>query len=218
VTDEQPMDLSERPATSDTVRSAGPQALRRDVEALLFAWGSPLTVESMTNALNLPGDLGRGEVQAALDALAREYCGDGRHGMELVRLAGGWAFRTDARCHSAVSRLFETPEDSGRLSPAALECLAVIAYLQPVSRPQIAEIRGVNSDSTVHTLLERELITEVGRSAVGGGALLYGTTRRFEAVFGLAGLDELPALEGFALTEDQKEELRRRLGLLTVPE
>jgi segregation and condensation protein B len=162
--------------------------------------------------------LGRTEVEAALAEIAAEYCGDGRHGFELVPLAGGWAFRTDARCHAVVSRLFELPEDAGRLSPAALECLAVVAYAQPVSRPQIAEIRGVNSDSTVHTLLERELVTEVGRSAGAGGAVLYGTTERFEAMFGLAGVDELPALEGFALTEDQKEELRRRLGLLTLPE
>jgi segregation and condensation protein B len=214
VTDEQPMDAT----ATETRREAGPQELRRDVEALLFAAGSPLTVETMVNALELPGDLGQGQVEATLAALAGEYCGDGRHGMELVRLAGGWAFRTESRCHAAVARLFEAPDDSGRLTPAALECLAVIAYLQPVSRPQIAEIRGVNSDSTVHTLMERELITEVGRSSAAGGALLYGTTQRFEAVFGLAGLDELPPLEGFALTEGQKDELRRRLGLLTVPE
>jgi segregation and condensation protein B len=194
------------------------QELKRDLEALLFAAGSPLPVESMLEALELPGELGRGPVEAALTSLAEEYCGDGRHGIELVRLAGGWAFRTDARCHAVVSRLFELPEDAARLSPAAMECLAVIAYVQPVSRPQIAEIRGVNSDSTVHKLMERELITEVGRSAAAGGAILYGTTRRFEAAFGLAGLDELPALEGFSLTEDQKDELRRRLGLLTVPE
>jgi segregation and condensation protein B len=193
-------------------------ALRRDVEALLFASGGPLSVETMLGAMDLPGDLARPLVDGALESLAAEYCGDGRHGIELVRLAGGWAFRTDARSHAAVSRLFEMPEDAARLSPAAVECLAVIAYLQPVSRPQIAEVRGVNSDSTVHKLLERELITEVGRSAAAGGAILYGTTQRFEAVFGLAGLDELPPLEGFALSDEQKEELRRRLGLLTVPE
>jgi segregation and condensation protein B len=192
--------------------------LERDIEALLFASGSPLAVEAIVNALALTGDDGQAEVEAALAVIGAEYCGDGRHGFELVRLAGGWAFRTDARCHSVVSRLFEMPEDAGKLSPAALECLAVIAYLQPVSRPQVAEVRGVNSDSTVHTLLERELVTEVGRSSATGGALLYGTTRRFEAMFGLADLDELPPLEGFALTEDQKDDLRRRLGLLTVPE
>lgn len=208
--------MSDDQATDFTMSDA--QALRRDVEALLFASGSPLSVDAMLGALDLPGELARPLVDAALESLAGEYCGDGRHGIELVRLAGGWAFRTDARCHAVVSRLFEMPEDAGRLSPAALECLAVIAYVQPVSRPQIAEIRGVNSDSTVHKLLERELITEVGRSAAAGGAILYGTTQRFEAVFGLAGLDELPPLEGFALSDEQKEELRRRLGLLTVPE
>jgi segregation and condensation protein B len=195
-----------------------PDRLKRDIEALLFASGSPVTMEAMMSAVSLAGDDGRREIEAALTAIAEEYRPDGRHGFELVRLAGGWAFRTAAHCHVAVSRLFEMPEDGGKLSPAALECLAVIAYLQPVSRPQIAEIRGVNSDSTVHTLLERELITEVGRSSAVGGALLYGTTRRFEAMFGLADLDELPALEGFALTEDQKDDLRRRLSLLTVPE
>jgi segregation and condensation protein B len=194
------------------------QELKRDLEALLFASGAPLAVEAMVGALELPGELGKDLVETALTALAEEYSGDGRHGIELVRLAGGWAFRTDARCHAVVSRLFELPDDASRLSPAALECLAVVAYLQPVSRPQIAEIRGVNSDSTVHKLLERELITEVGRSQAAGGAILYGTTQRFEAVFGLAALDELPALEGFALTDEQKDELRRRLGLLTVPE
>jgi segregation and condensation protein B len=194
------------------------QKLTRELEALLFASGGPLSVDTLLTALELPPELGQAEVEAALDVLAREYCGDGRHGIELVRLAGGWAFRTDARCHAVVSRLFELPDDATRLSPAAMECLAVIAYVQPVSRPQIAEIRGVNSDSTVHKLLERELITEVGRSSAAGGAILYGTTQRFEAVFGLAGLDELPPLEGFALSDEQRDELRRRLGLLNVPE
>jgi segregation and condensation protein B len=191
--------------------------LTQDLEALLFASGGPLSVEAMALALELDGEAGRRSVEERLFALAEEYSG-GRHGFELVRLAGGWTFRTEARCHATVSRLFEMPEDTGKLSPAAIECLAVIAYLQPVSRPQIAEVRGVNSDSTVHTLVERELVTEVGRSQAAGGAVLYGTTRRFEAMFGLAGIDELPALEGFALTEDQKDDLRRRLGLLTVPE
>lgn len=195
-----------------------PDELKRDIEALLFAFGNPLSVESMVNALALSGDEGRRLVDAALAEIGDEYLGGGRHGFELVPLAGGWAFRTDARCQAAVSRLFEMPEDAAKLSPAAMECLAVVAYLQPVSRPQIAEIRGVNSDSTVRTLLERELITEVGRSPAAGGALLYGTTRRFEAVFGLAGPEELPPLEGFALTEDQMDDLRRRLGLLTTPE
>ena len=98
-----------------------------------------------------------------------------------------------------------------------MECLSIVAYLQPASRPQIAQVRGVDSDSPLRTLLDRELITDVGR-AQGSGAMLYATTPRFEAMFGLADLGSLPPLEAFALSDDDKDDLRRRLGLLTVPE
>jgi len=193
--------------------------ITRNLEAMLFAAGDPLTVETMREALSSAlGELADDEVEKALDRLARDYPRDGERGLELAHLAGGWTFRTNPSCHASVSALFEIPDDATRLSPAAIEVLAVVAYLQPVSRAQIGDIRGVNSDSPIHTLMERELITEVGRSSSAGGAVLYGTTRRFEAMFGLAGLDELPDLEGFALDEGQKEELRRRLGLLTVAE
>jgi len=194
------------------------KALKRDVEAVLFASGTPLSTEVILQALSLqePGD--RDVVEEILGSLVDEFPPQGERGFELVRLAGGWAFRTNPRCKTAVSALFELPEDASSLSPAAVETLAIVAYLQPVSRPQIAEIRGVNSDSPVHTLLEREFITEVGRSPTGGGAILYGTTPRFEAMFGLSGLDELPDLEGFSLDDSQKDDLRRRLGMLSVPE
>jgi segregation and condensation protein B len=193
-------------------------AVKRDLEALLFAAGSPLTVETLSSALaGIDPPLPQ-TIEAALAALADEFPAGGERGFELAHLAGGWAFRTNPACQQAVSALFELPDDVTRLSPAAMEVLAIVAYLQPVSRPQIAEIRGVNSDSPVQKLLERELVTEVGRSQSAGGAVLYGTTERFEAMFGLAGLDELPDLEGFALGEEQKEDLRRRLGLLSVPE
>jgi segregation and condensation protein B len=200
------------------VTDIDPRGLKRDLEALLFAAGGPLALESMLQALCLEGPEGTAAVEGILDSLAAEFAPGGARGIELVRLAGGWAFRTNPRSRSAVTALFELPEDTSRLSSAAMECLAIVAYLQPVSRPQIAEVRGVNSDSPVHTLLERELITEAGRAQGGGGAVLYGTTPRFEAMFGLSGLDELPALDGFVLTDDQKDDLRRRLGLLTVPE
>jgi len=203
--------------------------LKRELEALLFAAGRPLSLDEMVRALaeaeaeGSPTSEGRqnvapGTIEDTLAALADEFPPGGERGFELVRLAGGWAFRTNPRCRAVVSALFELPEDVSRLSGAAIECLAVIAYLQPVSRPQIAEVRGVNSDSAVRTLIERGLVTEVGREKGGSGAILYGTTPRFEAMFGLSGLEELPALEGFALTEDQKQDLRRRLGLLAVPE
>jgi segregation and condensation protein B len=192
--------------------------LKRNIEALLFAAGDPLGVDAMLEALSLSDTSDRETVEDVLESLALEFAPEGPRGFELVRLAGGWAFRTNPRCRPAVSALFELPDDATRLSPAAMECLTIVAYLQPVSRPQIAEARGVNSDSPVRTLVERELITEVGRAQAGGGALLYGTTRRFQAMFGLSGLEELPDLQGFALTEEQKDDLRRRLGLLTVPE
>jgi segregation and condensation protein B len=172
----------------------------------------------MAQALGLDDEAGFRAIEAVLGGLGAEFPPGGPRGFELVRLAGGWVLRSNPQCRTAVAALFELPEDAGRLSPAAMECLTVIAYLQPVSRPQIAEIRGVNSDSPVRTLLERELVTEVGRSQSAGGALLYGTTPRFEAMFGLGSIEELPPLEDFALGEEQKDELRRRLGLLSVAE
>jgi segregation and condensation protein B len=194
--------------------------LKRDLEALLFAAGDPVPVESLIQALGLAENEGahRDLVLSALQEIQDEFPAGGERGFELARLSGGWAFRTNPRCRETVAKLFELPEEATRLSSAAMECLAAVAYLQPVSRPQIAEIRGVNSDSPVRTLLDRELITEVGRVQGGGGALLYGTTSRFEAMFGLAGVEDLPAVESFALGDEQKEDLRRRLGLLTVPE
>lgn len=195
-----------------------PNDLKRDLEALLFAAGEPLSVDTMLRALDLAGPEHRGCVEEVLETLRAEFPADGDRGFELIPLAGGWAFRTNPRSRAAVSALFELPEETSRLSPAAMECLTIVAYLQPVSRRQIQEVRGVNSDSPVHTLVERELITEVGRAQGAGGAILYGTTQRFEAMFGLSSLEELPPLEGFALSEEQKEELRRRLGLLSVSE
>jgi segregation and condensation protein B len=174
-------------------------------------------VETIMEALGLQGSEGEQAVSDAVASLAAEFP-PGARGFELVHVAGGWVFRTNPLARGPVAALFELPEDAGRLSPAAMECLTVVAYLQPVSRPQIAEVRGVNSDSPVRTLLDRELITETGRAQGGGGALLYGTTPRFEAMFGLGSIDELPALEDFALGEEQREELRRRLGLVPVNE
>jgi segregation and condensation protein B len=192
--------------------------LKRDVEALLFASGEPLPMDVLAQALAQPEPQDLAEIEAVLAELQAEFPPGGERGFEVLRLAGGWAFRTNPNCREVVSALFDVPDDSVRLSPAAMEALAVVAYLQPVSRPQIAEVRGVNSDSCVQTLVERDLIAEVGRSQSAGGAILYGTTLRFEAMFGLAGLGDLPDLKGFELSDDQKLELRRRLGLLAVPE
>ena len=166
--------------------------------------------------MNQAGD--RQLLEEILGSLAVEFAPEGERGFELVRLAGGWAFRTNPRCQAAVSSLFELPEDASRLSPAAMETLAIVAYLQPISRPQIAEVRGVNSDSPVHTLVEREFITEVGRSQAGEGRSSTAPPIGSRPCSVFPELDELPDLEGFSLTESQKDELRRRLGILSVPE
>ena len=192
--------------------------LKRHVEALLFASGEPLTIENMLQALGAADITVRRAVEQTLDELQTEFPREGERGFELVQLAGGWAFRTNPLSEEPVRALFEIPLEAGRLSPASMECLAIVAYLQPVTRPQIAEIRGVNSDSPIRSLLERELIQDVGRTQKKGGAVLYATTRRFEAMFGLAALSDLPPLEGFELGDDAKAQLREKLGLLTVPE
>lgn len=192
--------------------------IKRDVEALLFASGRPLSTQELADAIFGSRTSTSELIADALEAIAADFPLGGHRGIELAKLSGGWVFRTNPRCEKSVGALFELPNDVARLSPAAMEVLAVVAYIQPVTRPQIAEIRGVNSDSPVHALLERELITEVGRSQSPGGAVLYGTTQRFEAMFGLADLSDLPDLEGFALGEEQKEDLRRRFGLTAVLE
>lgn len=192
--------------------------LRRDVEALLFASGEPVTVDTIMQALGADDATARRAVEQVLADLSEEFSPEGDRGFELAQLAGGWALRTNPLSEAAVKALFEIPSEAGRLSPAGMECLAIIAYLQPVSRPQIGEIRGVNSDSPIRNLLDRELIQEVGRTQTKGGAILYGTTRRFEAMFGLADIKELPSLDDFELGDEAKADLRRRLGLLTVPE
>lgn len=190
--------------------------LLRDLEALLFAAGRPLPEKALLAALACHGPICPGELDDLLGELATAYPVDGPRGFELARLAEGWTFRTNRLSERALAGLFNSTDET-KLSPAALETLAIVAYAQPVSRPQIAEVRGVSSDSAVQTLVDRELIAEVGRSDGPGGAVLYGTTERFYVLFGLEGLAALPALEEFEVGEDEREELRRKLGL-SVPE
>jgi len=191
--------------------------LARDLEAVLFAAGRPVDLATLVRAASHARAAAEPEVTAALGRLETAFPVDGPRGFELTRLAEGWVFRTNRLCEGALSAAFDFGEDL-RLSPAALETLAIVAYLQPVSRPEIAEIRGVNSDSAVQTLVERELVLETGRRDDAGGAILFGTTRRFQVAFGLDGLEQLPALEGFVPGEAEQDELRRRLGLLVSPE
>jgi segregation and condensation protein B len=191
--------------------------MKQDLEAVLFAAGRPLGLTELVTAAGPAGAADPDAVRAALSSLEHEFPVDGGRGFELAEVAEGWVFRTNRSCEEALSGLFDLTEGE-RVSPAALETLAIVAYLQPVSRREVAEIRGVNSDSTVQTLLDRDLITETGRSDQPGSAILYGTTLRFQLLYGLNGVAELPDLEGMRATPETREELRRRLFMATAPE
>jgi segregation and condensation protein B len=174
------------------------------VEALLFVASEPLTVAELAAAAEAPPE----RVERALDALSERHC-EGRSGVVLERVSGGYGLRAAEPTAEACARLTSRPGDRG-LSAAALETLAVIAYLQPVGRPEITRIRGVSAEASVASLLERGLIEEAGRNDGPGAAVLYRTTSVFDRVFGLeGGLADLPELP-----EDDAEaagELRERL-------
>jgi segregation and condensation protein B len=175
--------------------------LARTVEALLVIAPSPLSIEELAVASEEESE----RVETALGLLASRYR-EGRSGIVLEHVAGGYAFRAAREAAVACSRLVERPVQRG-LSHAALETLAVVAYLGPVSRPEIARIRGVAADSAVAGLVERGLIAEAGRES-DGGAVRYKVTPLFERVFGLSTLSELPRLDDLAADGD---DLRTRL-------
>jgi len=176
--------------------------LARTIEALLVVASAPLSAEELAEA----ADDDRERVLTAI-GLLRERYSEKRSGIVLEEVAGGFAFRASREASEACARLFERPVERG-LSQAALETLAVVAYLGPCSRPDIARIRGVAADSAVASLVERGLIAEAGRESGPGGAVRYRTTPLFERVFGLESLAVLPRLDD--LGEDAGE-LRERL-------
>ncbi len=173
----------------------------RTLEALLVVAPRPLSVDELAEA----AAVGAERVETALGLLAGRYR-EGRSGIVLEHVAGGYAFRAAREAADACGRLVERPVQRG-LSQAALETLAIVAYLGPVSRPEIARIRGVAADSGVAGLVDRGLIQEAGRDGE-GGAVRYRTTPLFERVFGLTSLAELPALDDLA---GDAGELRARL-------
>ncbi len=174
--------------------------LARTVEALLVVAPRPLSVEELAAAAEADSE----RVATALALLGGRYR-EGRSGIVLEHVAGGYAFRAAREEAEADARLVEQPVRRG-LSQAALETLAIVAYLGPVTRPAIARIRGVAAESAVAGLLERGLVAESGRDA--SGALRYETTVLFERVFGLADRSELPDLDD--LGQDTAE-IRARL-------
>jgi segregation and condensation protein B len=175
-------------------------ALARTLEALLVVASQPLTADELAQAADDDPE----RVETALGLLGERFR-EGRSGIVLERVAGGWAFRASRAAAEACARLYDRPVERG-LSQAAMETLAVIAYLGPCSRPDIARIRGVNVDGVVAGLAERGLIAEAGREEF--GAIRYRTTPLFERVFGLESLSELPRLDDLG---DDVTEIRARL-------
>jgi segregation and condensation protein B len=177
--------------------------LERTLEALLFLSPEPVAAEALVQA----SEAELHEVVTALERL-REHLEFERRGLVLRELAGGWALSTHPETEPAARRLLARPRTPA-LTPAQAETLAIVAYLQPVSRPEIARIRGVGAESAAATLLERGLIEESGRSQF--GAVLYRTSELFLRLFGLASRDELPAITAFDPSPELEQELRERL-------
>jgi segregation and condensation protein B len=176
--------------------------LARTVEALLVIASAPLSAAELADATQDDAE----RIETALSLLSERYR-EGRSGIVLEKVAGGWAFRAAREAAEACSRLFEKPVQRG-LSQASLETLAIVAYLGPCTRPDIARIRGVAADSAVAGLLERGLIAEAGRDDGVGGAIRYKTTPLFERIFGLESLSQLPRLDDIG---DDVETIRERL-------
>lgn len=177
--------------------------LARILEALLFLSGDPVGVAELAE---VTGE-SEGAVAGAIDELAQAYA-PGLRGLLLRAVAGGYTLASDPLAEPAARALLTKPRLAA-LTPAALETLAIVAYLAPVSRPEIARIRGVNADSPVAALLDRGLIEEGGRSEF--GAVTYRTTTLFLKVFGLASAEELPDVAQWDPTPEEQSALRDRL-------
>ncbi len=167
-------------------------ALLGAVEAIIYAADEPATAAQMARALGVE----LAAVEAALRALAARFAGDDS-GVELRALAGGYRIATKPQHHETVRLFLKSLKPKVRLSLAALETLAVIAYRQPVTLPEIRDIRGVDPAGVINTLLEKKLVTTAGRKEVVGKPILYRTTREFLVQFGLSGLRDLPTLKEF---------------------
>lgn len=183
-------------------------ALLGAIEALLFVSDEPVTPSRLARIVEAE----QGEITAALKLLAQEYASDER-GFQLREVAGGWRLYTHPAYHQQIEE-YVLSWDTRRLSQAALEALAVIAYHQPVTRQGVNAVRGVNSEAVISSLIEKGLVRETGRDRNAGNAILYGTTRTFLERFGLKDLAELPPLEEFAPDPETERAIRERLNAL----
>ncbi len=194
--------------SEDDASSTDVEGLLAPVEAVLMVADRPVGVDELAAALEVDAGL----IEAALRALAREYRGEEgtgrRHGFDLRGVAGGWRMYSSPAWADVVGR-FVVGADSSRLSQAALETLAVVAYRQPVTRSRISHVRGVNVDAVVRTLVNRGLIEEVGETE--SGARLYGTTVAFLERMGFDSLDDLVPLAPYLPASDQLDALAHDL-------
>ncbi len=189
--------MSEQAAEMAPQAARNPAELVAVVEAIIFVSDEPVTVKLLAEVL----EEDKQAVEAAIDQLISEY--ETREGgLQLREVAGGWQIATRTEFHEDIRRFLKT-RPSAKLSLASLETLAVIAYKQPVTVPEILEIRGVQSASAIKTLLEKRLIVTKGHKETVGRPMLYGTSKEFLLQFGLKGLTELPSIEDFEdLTKD----------------
>jgi segregation and condensation protein B len=208
-------------------------SIKPKIEAIIYAAEEPVSLEHITSLLKeaviseeggpLPDAEIKARVRAAVDELAAEYAAADR-AMEIRQVAGGYRMATKPEHHDVVRAFAKSLKPPVRLSLPALETLAVIAYKQPVTVPEISEIRGVDSSGVIATLLERKLITTGGRKAVIGRPILYKTTKEFLLRFGLKDVSELPSMEEFeklaseALRLDMAGGVADATGVPDVPE
>lgn len=182
----------EMPEDDDAPHSVrGMAEMMAIIESLIFVSEEPLSVKALAEVLKED----RGWIEVAVEELAQEFNARGG-GLHLREVAGGWQFATRPEHHEHV-RAFLKSRPSAKLSLAALETLAVIAYKQPITVPEILEIRGVQSSSAIKTLLDKRLIVAKGRKETVGRPMLYGTSKEFLLQFGLKDLTELPNVEDF---------------------
>lgn len=184
---------AETPSSDDDVIASPQSDAERSaiIEALIFVSEEPLSTKTLADVLKLDKAL----VEESLAKLAEEF--NARHsGLQLREVAGGWQFATRPEFHEHV-RAFLKTRPSAKLSIASLETLAVIAYRQPITVPEILEIRGVQSPSAIKTLLDKKLIVAKGRKDTVGRPMMYGTSKEFLLQFGLKDLTELPSVEDF---------------------
>ncbi len=186
--------------------------IRNIIEAMLFISDRPLHISRICEVTNI----GEEEAQQAIDDLANEYKRTDR-GFQLREVAGGYRLYSHPAYAPYIEKLILS-FDHRRLTQAALETLSIIAYKQPVTRMDIAAVRGVNSDGVVNTLLNRGLIKEVGRQDTAGQPILYGTTVRFLESFGLRSIDELPPLDEFIPDEEVRRQIEENLRSSAVIE